>query len=76
MVVMVALALPCAYRNLIYFQEVDNGEPSRDDGRSAPCGTLRPDVGHVRTLTGHGPLILQDFVRNNAATFTASPKAA
>src|SRR5262249_43006835 len=22
-----------------------SGEPPRDDGRSAPCGTLRPDVG-------------------------------
>jgi uncharacterized protein YbjT (DUF2867 family) len=30
----------------------------------------------VRTLTGQGPLSLQDFVRNNAATFTASAKAA
>jgi uncharacterized protein YbjT (DUF2867 family) len=30
----------------------------------------------VRTLTGQGPLSVQDFVRKNAATFTASVKAA
>src|SRR2546425_8955341 len=30
----------------------------------------------VLTLTGHGPLSLQEFVRKNAATFTASAKAA
>ncbi len=30
----------------------------------------------VRTLTGRGPLSLQDFVRKNAATFTASAKEA
>jgi uncharacterized protein YbjT (DUF2867 family) len=30
----------------------------------------------VRTLTGQGPLHVQDFVRKNAATFTASVKAA
>ena len=30
----------------------------------------------VRTLTGQGPLSVQDFVRKNAATFTASAKAA
>jgi uncharacterized protein YbjT (DUF2867 family) len=30
----------------------------------------------VRTLTGQGPLSAQDFVRKNAATFTASAKAA
>jgi hypothetical protein len=30
----------------------------------------------VRTLTGQGPLSVQDFVRMNAATFTASAKAA
>ena len=30
----------------------------------------------VRTLTEQGPLSVQDFVRNNAATFTASTKAA
>jgi hypothetical protein len=30
----------------------------------------------VRTLTGQGPLQVQDFVRKNAATFTASAKAA
>jgi uncharacterized protein YbjT (DUF2867 family) len=29
----------------------------------------------VRTLTGQGPLSVQDFVRTNAATFTASAKA-
>jgi len=30
----------------------------------------------VRTLTGQGPLHVQDFVRKNAATFTASAKEA
>jgi hypothetical protein len=30
----------------------------------------------VRTLTGQGPLSVQDFVRKNAATFTASAKEA
>jgi hypothetical protein len=30
----------------------------------------------VLTLTGQGPLSLQEFVRNNAATFTVSAKAA
>src|SRR3974390_1682013 len=30
----------------------------------------------VRTLTGQGPLSMQEFVRNNAATFTASAKVA
>jgi hypothetical protein len=30
----------------------------------------------VRTLTGQGPLSVQEFVRKNAATFTASAKAA
>jgi hypothetical protein len=30
----------------------------------------------VRTLTGPGPLSVQDFVRKNSATFTASVKAA
>jgi uncharacterized protein YbjT (DUF2867 family) len=30
----------------------------------------------VRTLTGQGPLSLQDFVRKNAATFTASAQVA
>ena len=30
----------------------------------------------VRTLTGQGPLSVQDFVRKNAATFTASTKEA
>jgi uncharacterized protein YbjT (DUF2867 family) len=30
----------------------------------------------VRTLTGQGPLSLQDFVRKNAVTFTASAKEA
>jgi uncharacterized protein YbjT (DUF2867 family) len=30
----------------------------------------------VRTLTGQGPLSVQDFVRKNAAAFTASVKAA
>jgi len=30
----------------------------------------------VRTLTGQEPLSVQDFVRKNAATFTASAKAA
>jgi hypothetical protein len=30
----------------------------------------------VRTLTGQGPLSVQDFVRKNAATFTASVKPA
>ena len=29
----------------------------------------------VRTLTGQGPLSVQEFVRKNAATFTASAKA-
>jgi hypothetical protein len=28
----------------------------------------------VLTLTGHGPLSVQEFVRKNAATFTASAK--
>ena len=30
----------------------------------------------VRTLTGQGPLSVQEFVRKNAATFTAPAKAA
>jgi hypothetical protein len=30
----------------------------------------------VRTLTGQGPLSVQDFVKQNATTFTASAKAA
>ncbi|HSE91613.1 MAG TPA: hydroxylase, partial [Candidatus Binatia bacterium] len=30
----------------------------------------------VRTLTGQGPLNVQDFVRKNAVTFTGSAKAA
>ena len=30
----------------------------------------------VRTLTGQGPLSVQEFVRTNAATFTASAKEA
>jgi len=30
----------------------------------------------VRTLTGQAPLSVQDFVRKNAAAFTASAKAA
>ena len=30
----------------------------------------------VRTLTGQGPVSVQDFVRNNTATFTASVKVA
>ena len=30
----------------------------------------------VRTLTGRGPLTVQDFVRKNAAEFTASAKEA
>jgi len=29
----------------------------------------------VRTLTGEGPLNVQEFVRMNAAAFTASAKA-
>jgi len=31
---------------------------------------------NVRTLTGQEPMSVQDFVRKNAATFTASGKAA
>jgi hypothetical protein len=30
----------------------------------------------VRTLTGQGPLSVQDFVRKNSATFTTSARAA
>jgi hypothetical protein len=30
----------------------------------------------VRTLTGQGPLSVQEFVRKNAATFTAPSQAA
>jgi hypothetical protein len=30
----------------------------------------------VRTLTGQGPLSMQEFVRKNAEAFTASTKAA
>jgi len=30
----------------------------------------------VLTLTGRGPLSVRDFVKKNAATFTASAKAA
>jgi hypothetical protein len=30
----------------------------------------------MRTLTGQGPLSVHDFVRKNAAIFTASAKAA
>jgi hypothetical protein len=30
----------------------------------------------VLTLTGHGPLSVQEFVRKNAATFTALAKEA
>jgi len=30
----------------------------------------------VLTVTGPGPLSMQEFVRNNAATFTASAKVA
>jgi len=30
----------------------------------------------VLTLTGQGPMSVQDFVRKNAATFTASAKGA
>jgi hypothetical protein len=30
----------------------------------------------VLTLTGQGPLSMQEFVRNNAATFTASAEVA
>jgi hypothetical protein len=30
----------------------------------------------VRTLTAQGPLSVQEFVRNNAATFTASARGA
>ena len=30
----------------------------------------------VRTLTGRGPLSVQDFVRKNAVTFTSSAKVA
>jgi hypothetical protein len=30
----------------------------------------------VLTLTGKGPLTMREFVRKNAATFTASAKAA
>jgi hypothetical protein len=30
----------------------------------------------VRTLTGQGPLSVQDFVRKNAAAFTVPAKAA
>jgi hypothetical protein len=30
----------------------------------------------VRTLTGQGPLRVQDFIRKNAAAFTASAKEA
>ena len=52
------------------------GEPPRDDGRSAPRGTLRPNVGRRAMLTGQGPLSVQDFVRKNAAAFTASAKEA
>jgi hypothetical protein len=29
----------------------------------------------VRTLTGQGPLSVQEFVRKNAAVFTAAAKA-
>jgi len=52
------------------------GEPPGDDGRSAPRGPLRPDADDVSTLTGQEPLSVQDFVRKNAARFTASSKAA
>ena len=31
---------------------------------------------NVLTLTGQGPMSLQEFVRKNAATFTASAKEA
>ena len=30
----------------------------------------------VRTITGQGPLSMQEFVRKNAVTFTASAKEA
>jgi len=52
------------------------GEPSCDNGRSAPRGTLWPDVGWRLMLTGQGPLSVQDFVRKNEAIFTASAKVA
>ena len=39
-----------------------------------PQRTQEPD--DVLKLTGQGPLTVQDFVRNNAATFTASAKVA
>ena len=32
--------------------------------------------GDVRTLTGQGPLSVQEFVKKNAAAFTAPAKAA
>ena len=41
-----------------------------------PAGRCDRMLDEVRTLTGQGPLSMQDFVRKNAATFTPSAKAA
>jgi len=52
-----------------------HGEPPGGDGRSASRGAFRPAVGRRVALTGQRPLSVQEFVRKNAATLTASAKA-
>ena len=52
---------------------VDHLTTMADLHRSGRYNRMSDDV---LTLTGQGPLTMQDFVRNNAATFTASAKAA
>ena len=46
------------------------------NGRGCHYGVFDRKSDDVRTLTGKGPLHVQDFVRKNAVTFTTSSKAA
>jgi hypothetical protein len=49
--------------------------PPGDDGRSPSRGRFDRMSDDVRPVTGQGPLSVQEFVRKNAAAFTAATKA-
>ena len=51
-------------------------EAPGDDGRPASRRPVRPNVADVLTLTGQAPITLHEFIRNNAATFTARANVA
>jgi hypothetical protein len=52
------------------------GEPPRDDGRSHRAGRYDRMSDDVLTLARQRPVSVQEFVRKNAAAFTASAKEA